>query len=31
MLFAVPRFDCHSESSLGRYADLATLTPAVER
>ena len=30
MLLAVPRFDCHRESSRGRYADFATLTPAVE-
>jgi hypothetical protein len=30
MLFAVPRFDCQSESSLGQYADFATLTPALD-
>jgi hypothetical protein len=30
MLLAVPRFDCQSESSLGRYADFATLTLAVD-
>ena len=30
MLLAVARFDCHNESSRGRYAALATLTPAVD-
>jgi len=30
MLFTVPRFDCQRESSLGKYADFATLTPAVD-
>ncbi len=29
MLFAVARFDCHSASSLGRYAARATVMPAM--